>query len=288
MVEGRSFSLTELKSIRALLPEAKVNDVALAIIGGALHKYLTAKDDLPKSTMTAMAPISVRSKDEKGDMGNQVAAMIAPLGTHIADPKERLEYVYGQTSNSKALTNALGARTMTEVSKVNPLLYMALGAQLFSRVGLAHKYAMPFNTVVTNVPGPPVHIYSAGARMESMALSLICLTDGLGLAHIVQSYVDEAIISFTACRDIMPDPEFYSQCIQDSFDEMLAAARAVDAKPAAKKPAAKKAAAAKPAAKKTPAKKAATAKTTTKKTAARKTPAKRKPTTTIGRKKETN
>ncbi|MBD2842346.1 WS/DGAT/MGAT family O-acyltransferase [Erythrobacter rubeus] len=238
VVEGRSFSLTELKSIRALLPEAKVNDVALAIIGGALNKYLSAKDDLPKGTMTAMAPISVRSSDEKGDMGNQVAAMIAPLGTHIADHVERLEYVFSKTSNSKAMTNALGARTMTEVSKVNPLLYMALGSQLFSRVSLAHRVAMPFNTVVTNVPGPPVHIYSAGARMESMALSLICLTDGLGLAHIVQSYVDEAIISFTACRDIMPDPEFYAACLQESFDEMLAAAKAVDAKPA-KKPARK-------------------------------------------------
>ncbi len=223
VVEGRSFPLDEFKSIRALVPDAKVNDVAIAVIGGALHKYLTAKDDLPSSTMTAMAPISVRSKDEQGDMGNQVAAMVAPLGTHIADPKERLEYVFGQTSNSKAMTNALGARTMTEVSKVNPLLYMALGAQLFSRVSIAHKLAMPFNTVVTNVPGPPVHIYSSGARMESMALSLICLTDGLGLAHVVQSYVDEAYISFTACRDIMPDPEFYSQCLQDSFDELLAA-----------------------------------------------------------------
>ena len=224
VIEGRTFPLKDLKAIRALLPEAKVNDVALTIIGGALHKYLTAKDDLPKSTMTAMAPISVRSSDEKGDMGNQVAAMIAPLGSHIADPKERLEYVFGQTSNSKAMTNALGARTMTEVSKVNPALYMALGAQLFNRVSLAHRVAMPFNTIVTNVPGPPVHIYSAGARMESMALSLICLTDGLGLAHVVQSYVDEAYISFTACRDIMPDPEFYSQCLQDSFDELLAAA----------------------------------------------------------------
>ncbi|MDX1704034.1 MAG: wax ester/triacylglycerol synthase family O-acyltransferase, partial [Altererythrobacter ishigakiensis] len=217
VVEGRTFPLADMKAIRALLPDAKVNDVALAIVGGALNKYLTAKDDLPKSTLTAMAPISVRSSDEKGDMGNQVAAMIAPLGSHISDPKKRLEYVFGQTSNSKALTNALGARTMTEVSKVNPLLYMALGAQLFSRVSLAHR-VMPFNTVVTNVPGPPVHIYSAGARMESMALSLICLTDGLGLAHVVQSYVDEAYISFTACRDIMPDPEFYSQCLQDSFD----------------------------------------------------------------------
>ena len=224
VVEGRTFPLADFKSIRALLPEAKVNDVAIAIIGGALHKYLSAKNDLPKSTMTAMAPISVRSTDEKGDMGNQVAAMIAPLGTHIADPAERLEYVFSQTSNSKAMTNALGARRMTEVSKVNPLLYMALGAQLFNRVSLAHRFGMPFNTVVTNVPGPPVHIYSSSARLESMALSLICLTDGLGLAHVVQSYVDEAYISFTACRDIMPDPEFYSQCLQDSFEEMLAAA----------------------------------------------------------------
>ncbi|MCK0128867.1 wax ester/triacylglycerol synthase family O-acyltransferase [Erythrobacter sp. F6033] len=303
VVEGASFPLADMKAIRALLPDAKVNDVAIAIIGGALNKYLTSKGDLPKTTMTAMAPISVRSKDEKGDMGNQVAAMVAPLGTHLSDPKERLEYVFGQTSNSKAMTNALGARTMTEVSKVNPLLYMALGAQLFSRVSIAHKLAMPFNTVVTNVPGPPVHIYSSGARMESMALSLICLTDGLGLAHVVQSYVDEAYISFTACRDIMPDPEFYAECLQESFEDLLAAAKAVDAQSATKKPAAKapakkaapkKAPARKPAARKAPAKKAAPTKTTTapktgaRKTPARKTVAKRKPTTTIGRKpKET-
>ena len=149
---------------------------------------------------------------------------------------------------------------MTEVSKVNPALYMALGAQLFNRISIAHRLAMPFNTVVTNVPGPPVPIYSAGARMESMALSLICLTDGLGLAHVVQSYVDEAYISFTACRDIMPDPEFYSQCLQDSFDEMLAAAKAVDAKPA-KKPAARST--------KTPAKRRAKTTSKTIKTAAK-------------------
>lgn len=287
VIEGRTFDLKEFKSIRALLPDAKVNDVAIAVIGGALNKYLTAKGDLPKSTMTAMAPISVRSTGEKGDMGNQVSAMIAPLGTHIADPAERLSYVFGQTSNSKAMTNAIGARRMTEVSKVNPLLYMALGAQLFNRVSLAHR-AMPFNTVVTNVPGPPVHIYSSSARLESMALSLICLTDGLGLAHVVQSYVDEAYISFTACRDIMPDPEFYSQCLQDSFEELLAAAKAVESapakKPVAKKPVAKKAApkqaparkaAAKKPAVKTAAKRAAPARKTTPKAVKR--PAKRKP-----------
>ena len=163
---------------------------------------------------------------------------------------------------------------MTEVSKVNPALYMSLGAQLFSRVSLAHR-VMPFNTVVTNVPGPPIHIYSAGARMESMALSLICLTDGLGLAHVVQSYVDEAYISFTACRDIMPDPEFYSECLQESFDDMLAAARKEAAKPAAKKPVAKKAAPTKTGA--TSAKrKSATKKPAAKKKVAAKMPAPKK------------
>ncbi|MEP5510310.1 MAG: wax ester/triacylglycerol synthase family O-acyltransferase [Erythrobacter sp.] len=243
VVEGSSFKLAEIKAIRALLPEAKINDVGLSIIGGALHKYLKSKDDLPKTSMTAMAPISVRSADEKGDMGNQVAAMIAPLGTQIADPAERLAYVFAQTSNSKTMTNALGARNMTEVSKVNPLLYMALGSQLFSRISFAHKVAMPFNTVVTNVPGPPVPIYSSGAKLESMALALICLTDGLGLAHIVQSYVDELMISFTACRKIMPDPEFYAECLQASFDEMLAAAKALEVRPTNKAKATKRSAA---------------------------------------------
>lgn len=281
VVEGRTFPLAEVKAIRALLPQAKVNDVAIAIIGGALRKYLLSKDDLPKATMTAMAPISVRSTDEKGGMGNQVAAMIAPLGTHIADPGERLKYVFESTSNSKAISNALGARRMTEVSKVNPLLYMALGAQLFNRVSLAHR-VMPFNTVVTNVPGPPVHIYSAGARLESMALSLICLTDGLGIAHVVQSYVDEAYISFTACRDIVPDPEFYADCLQDSFDELLAAAKAMEAggKVEATKPAPAKSATTKPAAKKAAPKKPAVKKPVAAKpmakTAASK-PTKRKP-----------
>lgn len=289
VVEGRSFPLKHIKAIRALSPEAKVNDVALAIVGGALNKYLTAKDDLPKSTMTAMAPISVRSKDEKGEMGNQVSAMIAPLGTHLADPAERLGYVYSQTRNSKAMTNAIGARTMTEVSKVNPLLYMALGAQLFSRVSVAHRMAMPFNTIVTNVPGPPVPIYSSGARMESMALSLICLTDGLGLAHVVQSYVDDAIISFTACRDILPDPEFYAQCLQESFDDLLAAAQAVIAQEAVTSPVKATSAraetkqatkrSAKKAVPKSAASKPAASKSTGRKPSGSRSTAKRKPTT---------
>lgn len=235
VVEGRSVPLADIKAIRALDPGCKVNDVFLAIIGGALRRYLLAHNDLPTKTLTAMAPISVRSKDEKGDMGNQVAAMIAPLGTHLDDPVERLKYVHSQTTNSKAMTEAIGARNMTEMSKVSPALFMALGAQLYTRLGLANRVGPAFSTVVTNVPGPPVPIYSSGARLESM-MGLVCLTDGMGLGHVVQSYVNEATISFTACRKLLPDPEFYASCIEDSFNELRDIARAVpEAAPAAVK-----------------------------------------------------
>ncbi len=230
VVEGRSVPLVEIKAIRSLAPGAKVNDVFLAIVGGALRKYLKAHDDLPDKTLTAMAPISVRASGEKGDMGNQVAAMIAPLGTHIEDAAERLAYVYSRTTNSKAMTDAIGARNMTEMSKLSPALYMALGAQLYTRLGLANRMNPPFTTVVTNVPGPPVPIYSCGARLESM-MGLVCLTDGMGLAHVVQSYVGEATIAFTACRELMPDPEFYAQCIEESFGELRDAANTTSTAP---------------------------------------------------------
>jgi diacylglycerol O-acyltransferase / wax synthase len=68
-----------------------------------------------------------------------------------------------------------------------------------------------------------VPIYSSGAQLISMH-GLLCLTDGLGLGHVVQSYVDQATIGFTACRKLLPDPEFYSACLQQSYDDMLSAA----------------------------------------------------------------
>ena len=102
---------------------------------------------------------------------------------------------------------------------------------------LADRVGPPFTTVVTNVPGPPVPIYSTGARLESM-MGLVCLTDGMGLGHVVQSYVKEASIAFTACRKLMPDPEFYAGCIEESFTELRDAARTVLAAAPAAAPAA--------------------------------------------------
>ncbi|MCA8901995.1 MAG: wax ester/triacylglycerol synthase family O-acyltransferase [Hyphomonas sp.] len=237
VTEGRVFPLKNISAMRKLSEGAKVNDVMLTIVGGAMRKYLKAKDDLPKTTLTTMAPISVRSEGEKDTMGNQVAAMMAPLGTHIEDAAERLRYVHEQTSRSKAMTNAMGARQMSEASKVSPQLFMALGAQLYTRLGVANIMKPMMNTVVTNVPGPPVPIYSAGAQLLHMQ-GLLCLFDGVALGHVVQSYCAQATISFTACRQALPDPEFYSECLQDSYED-LARAAGLDLSPPQAKPAEK-------------------------------------------------
>ena len=92
-----------------------------------MRQYLDSHGELPAETLSAMAPISVREEKEKNTMGNQVSAMRAPLGTHIESPEDRLIYVHEETSKSKAMTNAIGARQMTEISKVSPALFMVAG-----------------------------------------------------------------------------------------------------------------------------------------------------------------
>ena len=129
------------------------------------------------------------------------------------------------------MTNALGARQMTEMSKLSPALFMGLGARAYSQWGLANRMKPIFNTVVTNVPGPPVPIYSSGSKLVAIYGNL-CLLDGVGLGHVVQSYVNQLTIGITACRKALPDPEFYIECLQQSFDEHMAALKARDSEAA--------------------------------------------------------
>jgi len=104
---------------------------------------------------------------------------------------------------------------------------------LYSRLKLADHIKPVINTVVTNVPGPPVPIYSAGAKLVGLH-GMLCLVDGVKLGHVIHSYCGEVTVNFTACRNAIPDPDFYSQCIQDSFDAHLDAAKKLEAAAKAK------------------------------------------------------
>ncbi len=222
MFDAQTFRLKDVKSIRQLAPGSTLNDVMLSVVGGAMRHYLDHYNELPETSVTTMAPISVRDDSEKNTMGNQVAAMFVPLGSHIPAVGERLKYVTEETQKAKAFTGAMGARQMTEMAKLTPAPVMNLGSRIFTRFKLADRMKPFINTVVTNVPGPPVPIYSAGAKLVAMN-GMLCLVDGVRLGHIVHSYVGEVTLSFTACRNAIPDPDFYSQCIRRSFDDHIKA-----------------------------------------------------------------
>jgi diacylglycerol O-acyltransferase / wax synthase len=223
VVEGRSFPLADIRAIKSSVPGATINDVVLTICGGALRAYLQAKNELPDISMVAMAPISVRSTDQRGALGNQVSAMTVAIGTDIEQPLARLAAVHADATASKEMTQAVGAKLMTDYSQFIPSTTAALAARLYTNLGIANRTNPIFNCVITNVPGPQVPLYCAGARMVAQ-FGLGPVFDGMGLIFPVVSYCGAITISATACREMLPDPEFFAACIQRSYDELQAAA----------------------------------------------------------------
>jgi diacylglycerol O-acyltransferase len=230
-----SVPLDDVKKIKNAVAGATVNDAAISIVGGALRKYLKAHNELPKHSLAAMAPINVRSDKDKAG-GNIVATMTVAVRSDIEGPMERLAAVHESSSKAKELTNAIGAKTMTDYTQFIPATLMAQAARLASRWGLMNRMSPQFNCVITNVPGPPIPLYNTGAKMVAN-YGTGPVQDGLGLFHVISSYCGQFVISATSCRVMMPDPAFYRQCLQDSFDELLAAATE---KPAASKRAKKR------------------------------------------------
>ncbi|MEM1396417.1 MAG: wax ester/triacylglycerol synthase family O-acyltransferase, partial [Pseudomonadota bacterium] len=224
VVEGVTFGLDDIKTIRKRIPGATVNDVVLAIVGGGLRHYLSAKDELPHDSLIAMAPVSVRTKDEKNKLGNQVTALSIPLGTHVSDPLARLHFTHDAAANQKAMSKAVGARELSEASKLAPAMVSGISTRLYSRLGLANRISPMFNTVVTNVPGPQTPLYMAGAKLVS-AYGIGPVMDSMGLFHAVTSYCGDVAITVTGCREMLPDPHFYRECLEKSFEELHQAAK---------------------------------------------------------------
>lgn len=220
--DAATFPLEDVKRIKNSVEGATINDAALALIGGALNKYLAAHNELPDTSMAAVVPLNIRSdKDKMG--GNLVSVMTVKLGSDITDPRERLQAVHQNAVNGKELNTAIGARTMTDLTDVLPSLVTSQAMRLSANLGLTNRMDPIVNTAVTNVPGPQVPLYNTGAKLVSF-LGAGPIGEGIGLFHAVSSYCESFSISFTACREIMPDPAFYTQCIRDTFEEMLASA----------------------------------------------------------------
>ncbi|MGH0037057.1 MAG: WS/DGAT/MGAT family O-acyltransferase [Myxococcota bacterium] len=197
-----------------------VNDVVLATTAGAVGRYL-ARDrgmDLDGVQFRVMAPVSVRSKDEKGALGNRVSAWNVALPIAEPDPLERLEAIRRQTAELKRSRSALGAETLTQVTEWTGSALLVLSARMLRRT-------TPFNMVVTNVPGPRSTLYLLRSRLLEIHPH-VPLTGTLGLGIALFSYDGTLSWGYAADWDLVPDLHQMVLATGEAFEALHQAAHA--------------------------------------------------------------
>ena len=220
VVESVGLPLAAMRAVRAAVEGATLNDVFLATVGGALNLYLDSKGELPGQSMTAMVPMTLRGADKSADAGNQIGLAVMRLHTEIADPVERLRAIRAGAGEAKALSEDLGKDLAKQVFEVIPT---------FAATALTRNLMVPqMNVVVSNVRGPDVPLYMAGARLVSFSPISIAI-DGLGLNVTAFSYHGVMWVCTVACRDMLPDPAFFADCLRRSFQALEDAARSPEA-----------------------------------------------------------
>jgi WS/DGAT/MGAT family acyltransferase len=208
--------LARVKAVKDRLG-GTVNDVMLTTVAGGLGRYLRAHGhptiDL---VLRALIPVSVRADEQRGALGNQVAAVWAGLPVGVTDPVERLALVRGEMASLKESDQAVGARVLTELTGFAPPTVMAQAARL-----QAHQRF--FNLVVTNVPGPQLPLYVLGRRMEAI-YPMVPLAQNQALGIAIMSYDGKVSFGLNADFDALPDLELLADQLSEALEELALAA----------------------------------------------------------------
>jgi len=210
---------TPLQDVKAIKNAVggSVNDVVLATVAGGVRRFLAeVRDhDVTAADFRAMAPVSVRSQDQRGTLGNQVAMWLVSLPVGEPDPIARLEAVKEATRHLKETNQALGAATLVRLSAGAPATLVSMASRLATGV-------RPFNMTVTNVPGPQFPLYLLESEMlESYPLVPLWHGHGVGLA--LFSYAGSVFWGFNADYDLLPDVDAFARAIEDAFAELRSA-----------------------------------------------------------------
>ena len=213
-----SLSLSEVKDVKNAL-DVSVNDVVLALCAGSLRQYLEANGELPEQPLVAMVPVSVRTEEQQGTLGNQVSNMLCSLATEIDDPTKRLQAIHEGTQQAKGQLNAIGADTLTNWAEFAAPALAGRAARLYSRTRMADRHRPLFNVTISNIPGPPFPLYSNGARMVAN-YPLGPIFDGGGLNITVMSYLDQLDFGLVACSDLISDVWSLADGLGAALDEL--------------------------------------------------------------------
>jgi diacylglycerol O-acyltransferase len=193
-----------------------INDVALALVGGALRRQLGELGELPAEPLTAMLPVNIRPKDDPGG-GNAVAAILASLATDVEEPAMRLGAIIASTRRAKEQLQGMSKNAMIQYSA---MLLAPLSLQQVP--GAAGRVRPAFNVVVSNVPGPDKPLYFRGAHLDAPYPVSIPF-HGAGLNITINGYNDTLNFGFTGCRDTVPRLQRIAVYAGDALEELEAA-----------------------------------------------------------------
>jgi WS/DGAT/MGAT family acyltransferase len=197
-----------------------VNDVVVSICAGAVRSWLLEHEALPDGPLVAQIPISVRTEEQAGTYGNRIMLQTAPLFTDIADPVERLRKTHDALGDMKERHRALPAELLQDANHFIPPAVFALAARSTFALATSTAGRPPWNLVISNVPGPQLPIYLAGARLvANYPISVI--TDGMGLNITVMSYDGHLDFGLVADRDQMPDVHLLIRWLRDEVDALI-------------------------------------------------------------------
>lgn len=212
----KALDMARIKAVRDKIDGATVNDVILTICSGALRHYLNFKRNLPRKSLIAFSPLSVRSRTIHASFGNQMSATLVRLGTHIEDPVERLLAIHKSVASSKVYNHAISADSLTEII---PTTTLALASRLYSGLHLADRHSPIYNLSITNVPGPQRPLFLGSAKLEAQSNSAP-LFDGLGLVIVALSYNGVIDIAVTSTPEVMPDMQIMTDAIGIALNDL--------------------------------------------------------------------
>jgi WS/DGAT/MGAT family acyltransferase len=213
-----SLPLEEAKRI-ARAHGASLNDVVLATCAGALRTLLLREKALPVAPLVAAMPVSLREAGNQG-VDNQVSMVQCSLATDLADPIERLRAIQASTAQLKQRVGAFKGLIPTDYPGLAAPIWAAGLSRLWGRGKLAERLPALANVSISNVPGVPVPLYLAGAKLRHYFPASI-VVHGLAFNITVQSYAGSLEFGLTACRDVVARPAVVAQAIAAAFAELV-------------------------------------------------------------------
>ena len=220
--EGRSFAalslpLAPLKAV-ARANDATLNDVVLLLCGTALRRYLASHGGVPRKSLVAAVPITLRQKgDTRSD--NQASMSLVSLGTQLSDLRRRFAHVRSATAAMKSTMGSLKSVLPTDFPSIGVPWLMSAARALYGKARVAERVPQLANVVISNVPGPAVPLYMAGARMVGNYPTSI-VVHGLALNITVQSYDQQLDFGLVADLKSTPDVRALADAIRSAYDDL--------------------------------------------------------------------